>query len=72
MEEDLHLENLFTPCRTGKHLWFFEEDAAMCCSSLKRILVFDPLEADTWLYLFGFGYKWVPKDDPRPEYDESL
>jgi hypothetical protein len=24
------LASLFTPCRTGKHLWFFEEDAAMC------------------------------------------
>lgn len=65
MEENLNPELIFTPCKMGKHLWYFEEDAAMCCNGFRRILVFDPFEADTWLYIFRFGYKWIPEDDPR-------
>lgn len=56
------LDDVFTPCRSGKHLWYFEDDAAMCCAGYKQVVVLDPEEADTWLYLFGFGYKWVPED----------
>jgi hypothetical protein len=53
------LDDVFTPCKTGKHLWYFPEDAAMCCNGFERITVFNPEEADTWLYVFGFGYRWV-------------
>jgi hypothetical protein len=69
MEEKPSLAMLLTPCRSGRHLWFMEEDARKCCTGLKRVLVKSEAEADTWLYLFGFGYKWVSADDPRPEWD---
>lgn len=64
-ENSLGLSKIFTPCSSGKHLWFMEEDAKMCCRDFKRVVVTDPQDADTWLYIFGFGYKWVPEDDPR-------
>lgn len=65
VENSPDLSGVFTPCCSGRHFWYFEEDAQMCCRGFKQIIVFDPEKADTWLYLAGWGYKWVPEEEAR-------